>query len=83
MSFPKQHDIELPLLKALDVLGGSAEPKDVYPIVAAFFPSLTREDQVARLPSSESTFRWHNLVQWCRQDEQKGRSMARFEAFGN
>jgi restriction system protein len=28
---------------------------------------LTEEDLTARLPSSPSTFRWHNLVQWSRQ----------------
>ena len=31
------------------------------------FPQLTEEDLTARLPSSPSTFRWHNLVQWGRQ----------------
>ena len=60
MSFPKQSEIELPLLKTLQELGGKAEPKEL-------FPQLTEEDLTARLPSSPSTFRWHNLVQWSRQ----------------
>jgi restriction system protein len=67
MSFPKQSEIELPLLKTLQELGGKAEPKELYPRLAAIFPQLTQEDLAARLPSSPSTFRWHNLVQWSRQ----------------
>jgi restriction system protein len=67
MSFPKQSEVELPLLKVLLELGGKAEPKDIYPRVASSFPQLTEEDRAARLPSSPSTFRWHNLVQWSRQ----------------
>ncbi|SRR6266480_924064 len=67
MSFPKQSEIELPLLKTLQELGGKAEPKELYPKLAAIFPQLTQEDLTARLPSSPSTFRWHNLVQWSRQ----------------
>ena len=67
MSFPKQSEIELPLLKALYELGGKAEPKEIYPRVAKVFPQLTPEDLAARTPSSPSIFRWHNLVQWTRQ----------------
>jgi restriction system protein len=67
MSFPKQSEIELPLLKALLSVGGKAEPKELYPRLAEGFPQLTEEDLTARMPSSPSTFRWHNLVQWSRQ----------------
>jgi restriction system protein len=68
MSFPKQFEIELPLLRAIDKLGGAAKPKDVYPVLTeAFAHQLTEEDLAARLPSSPSTFKWHNLVQWSRQ----------------
>src|SRR5437773_4453834 len=67
MSFPKQSEIELPLLKALQELGGKAAPKKLYPRLAKVFPQLNEEDLAARLPSSPSTFRWHNLVQWSRQ----------------
>src|SRR5438552_11506313 len=67
MSFPKKSEIELPLLKTLQDLGGKAEPKELYPKLATIFPQLTQEDLAARLPSSPSTFRWHNLVQWSRQ----------------
>ncbi len=67
MSFPKQSEIELPLLKLLHQLGGKAEPKELYPKLRENFPQLTEDDVTARLPSSPSTFRWHNLVQWSRQ----------------
>src|ERR1700745_4136546 len=67
MSFPKQSEIELPLLKILQELGGKPEPKELYPRLAKVFPQLNEEDLAARLPSSPSTFRWHNLVQWSRQ----------------
>ena len=68
MSFPKQIDIEVPLLRAINELGGAAKPKDVYPVITkAFAQQLTEEDLAARLPSSPSTFKWHNLVQWSRQ----------------
>jgi restriction system protein len=84
MSFPKQSEIELPLLKTLQELGGKAEPKELYPRLAAIFPQLTQEDLAARLPSSPSTFRWHNLVQWSRQKlVEKGESTARRAVFGS
>jgi len=67
MSFPKQSEIELPLLKILHELGGKAEPKELYPRLATIFPRLTQEDLTARTPSNPSIFRWHNLVQWSRQ----------------
>lgn len=67
MSFPKQSEIELPLLKLLHQLGGKAEPKELYPKLTEMFPQLTEEDLAARMPSSPSIFRWHNIVQWSRQ----------------
>jgi restriction system protein len=63
MPFPKQGDIEVPLLKALAESGGSAKPQDLYPKVAAYFPELTPEDLEQRLESSASTRKWWNLVQ--------------------
>ncbi len=67
MAFPKQFEIEVPLLQTIQALGGSGKPKEIYPLVSKRFPQLTEEDLVAKLPSSPSTFKWHNLVQWCRQ----------------
>ena len=64
MAFPKQHEIEEPLLRALLELGGEGKPSAIYPLVTKQFKTvLTEEDLVARLPSSPSTFKWHNLVQ--------------------
>jgi len=51
----------------LQKLGGKAEPKELYSKLAEVFPQLTEDDLIARMPSSPSTFRWHNLVQWSRQ----------------
>jgi restriction system protein len=67
MAFPTQHQVELPLLRVLYEFGGGAAPKLVYPKLASQFPQLTEEDLNAKLPSSPSTFKWHNLVQWSRQ----------------
>jgi restriction system protein len=65
--FPKQYEIEAPLLQVLAKLGGEARPRDVYPLVAKSFPSLTPEEQEERLENSPSTRKWSNLVQWVRQ----------------
>lgn len=67
MPFPKQIDMEIPLLRAIDGLGGEAKPRDVYPVVTQLFPDVTAEEQEERLESSPSTRRWHNLIQWVRQ----------------
>lgn len=62
---PTQAEIELPLLEALDSLGGVSRPKDVYPLVTARFPQLTPEDLTATLKHGER--RWINKIQWTRQ----------------
>jgi restriction system protein len=67
VSFPKQIDVELPLLKALADLGGEAPPREIYRLVASQFPTLTLEEQEERLESYPSTKKWNNLVQWARQ----------------
>ncbi len=67
MAYPKQYEVEVPLLKTIMELGGSGKPKDIYPRVSVHFKNLTVDDLVAKLPSSPSTFKWHNLVQWSRQ----------------
>lgn len=67
MAFPKQSEIEVPLLLALEALGGEAKPKQVYPLVAKHFSQLTEEDLEVKLESSPSTHKWWNLVQWVRQ----------------
>lgn len=67
MPFPTQREVEIPLLKVLNQLGGQATPQDTYPKVAEYFPQLTEKDLDERLPSSPSTVKWWNLVQWARQ----------------
>lgn len=62
---PRQFEIEIPLLKALDTLGGEAPSKEVYPIVSKAFSQLTDEDLTARLANGNSA--WKNRVQWARQ----------------
>ncbi len=67
MAFPKQKDIELPLLIELHRLGGRAEPRELYPLVAQHFPELTPEDKEEMLESSPTTRKLWNRVQWARQ----------------
>jgi restriction system protein len=55
VAFPKQREIEVPLLAALEQLGGEARPRDVYPLVTRNFPDLTLEEQELRLESTPST----------------------------
>lgn len=67
MPFPRQAEIELPLLQALVELGGEGRPRDIYPLVAKRFPQLTPEEQEEPLENYPSTRKWSNLVQWIRQ----------------
>jgi len=67
LPFPKQVEIEVPLLNALVEFGGQARPRDVYPVVARSFPTLTAEEQEERLENYPSTRKWSNMVQWARQ----------------
>lgn len=66
MPFPKQREVEVPLLNAIQQAGGAAQPRDLYPRLAAKF-SLAVEEQEERLDSSLTTRKWWNLVQWVRQ----------------
>lgn len=67
MTFPRQFEIEQPLLEVHKELGGKAKPRDVYPLVAMRFPQITPEEQEERLENYPSTRKWSNLVQWVRQ----------------
>ena len=67
MAFPRQSDVEIPLLTVLAQNGGSAKPSDVYGQLAARFPDLTPAEQEQRSESSPSIRKWWNLVQWVRQ----------------
>lgn len=65
MMFPKQKDIEVPLLRAIIDKGGYAKPKDIYPLVTKEFKCLTKEDLEIRLPRGDN--KWKNTIQWVRQ----------------
>ena len=67
MPFPRQIEIEVPLLGVLSELGGEGKPRDIYALVATRFPQLTPEEQEERLENYPSTRKWANLVQWVRQ----------------
>jgi len=41
MAFPKQFEIEIPLLQTIQELGGSGKPKEIYPLVSKHFAQLT------------------------------------------
>jgi restriction system protein len=62
---PTQTEIEVPLLKALAQLGGTAKPKQVYPLVTAAFPGITPDELTETLAHGEK--KWLNRIQWTRQ----------------
>lgn len=61
----KQAEIEIPLLKCLEELGGSGKPQDIYPRIRKFFPNLTDADLAEGLRSGGN--KWTNRVQRVRQ----------------
>ena len=62
---PKQVDMELPLLKALQSLGGQPKAQAVYPAIEKHFPDVTPVDLAERLVTGGS--KWTNRIQWVRQ----------------
>lgn len=62
---PKVHEVEIPLLRAVQALGGKATAKDVYPFVTKHFPQLTPGDIAEQLASGGN--KWTNRIQWARQ----------------
>jgi len=67
MTYPKQKEIEIPLLTEIDGAGGEVRPRDIYDKVAQHFPELTEEDLERRMERYPSIHKWHNKVQWARQ----------------
>ena len=65
MTFPKQKDIEIPLLKVLIAAGGHATPKEAIERVTLDFPALTPEDLTMKQPSG-TDLKWRNMVAWVR-----------------
>ena len=66
MSIPSEKDIEVPLLKELEAVGGKAKPSELYDKVAKHFPNLTSDDLQAKHPRTGIPI-WTNRVQWARQ----------------
>jgi restriction system protein len=62
---PRQQDMEIPLLVALEKLGGKARPQEVYAAVTKSFPELTDADLAEQLQSGGK--KWTNRIQWVRQ----------------
>lgn len=67
MTYPKQREIQIPLLIELRELGGQAKPRDIYKRVAKHFPELTQEDLERKLDNHPNVYKWNNMVQWVRQ----------------
>ena len=65
MTFPKQKDIEIPLLKVLIAAGGHATPKEAVERVTMDFPALTPEELTMNLPTG-TDLKWPNMVAWVR-----------------
>ena len=62
---PKQVEIEDPLLKCLEELGGQGRPPEIYSGIRKFFPNLTEADIDETLSSGGN--KWTNRIQWTRQ----------------
>ncbi len=65
LMLPKQSDIEIPLLKTLEEMGGRGVPRDIYPRIRKFFPQLANADLAETLASGGN--KWTNRIQWVRQ----------------
>lgn len=63
---PKQAEIEVPLLRCLEEMGGRGRPAEIYERLRAYFPGLT-DAEVAEMLSSGAS-RWTNRIQWARQN---------------
>ena len=62
---PKQRDMEIPLLKCLEEIGGKAKPSEIYTHMRRFFPDLTDLELTETLATGSN--KWTNRIQWVRQ----------------
>lgn len=60
MTLPKQDDIELPLLREIEGMGGEARPRDLYAKVTACFSEITQAD-LNRTTKGEGSL-WENRI---------------------
>jgi restriction system protein len=65
MPFPTQRELEIPLLRLIESLGGEAKPKQLYEPLAAQL-QLTADERRERMESTGAN-KWENDVQWARQ----------------
>ena len=67
MPLPSEWDprLALALLHEIEILGGSAEPKWIYPRLRQYFPRITDSDLAQQRASGGS--KWQNIVQFARQ----------------
>ena len=63
---PKEHYIQIPLLKALVDLGGQGKSRDVYEVVTRLFPEVPAEDFLEELAAGAN--KWANRIRWVRQE---------------
>src|SRR5262245_18331921 len=66
MAFPKERDIDIPLLQVLIASGGRATPKEAIERVTTYFPRLTPEDLTLMRPTGRN-LKWRNMVEWARR----------------
>ena len=66
MASPSEKDIEIPLLREIEAMGGEARPSELDDKVAKYFPELTSADQKLRHPRSGQLI-WSNRIRWVRQ----------------
>ncbi|TET94620.1 MAG: hypothetical protein E3J29_08050, partial [Dehalococcoidia bacterium] len=65
MSFPKQSEIEVPILLEIQAAGGELRPNPtLFQELAKYFPQLTEEDLKATNRTGINT--WENKVHWSR-----------------
>jgi len=65
MAIPKQVNIQIPLLKAINDAGGECSLVEAVSKVEKFYPELTEENKKERITSGN--LRWSNRVQFARQ----------------
>jgi len=76
MALPNMNEIELPLLREIEAIGGEAKPHDIYPRVTIHFPQITEDDLKETIASGSS--KWTNRIQWVRQRLVLKRELARY-----
>ncbi|OGO00570.1 MAG: hypothetical protein A2Y59_00590 [Chloroflexi bacterium RBG_13_52_14] len=65
MTLPKMKEVEIPLLHAIESMGGEGKPQELYPKVTAYFPQITTADLGETI--SGGVNKWTNKIQWARQ----------------